>query len=197
LDWSHSLIASFSHSECGGGSAHYFVDQPLSNGNPDAYRWTRLQFDGASIYVGHLNMHATYDPSTNGPIASISYSYDVRNICCSFLLPAYGLLIYQNGSYYMTGTGVVPMGGWIHVEETVAASGFSRIAGSGPTLPNFSSTGAPMQFGFRNSSGPRFCDSATIDTGIDNWRMVIDGNCVTSIQEATWSALKNRYSSDP
>lgn len=116
-----------------------------------------------------------YDPITQGAIVSIDWSMDARFVTGSFFGAGQGtgLALKQGTVIYIadyTTTG--SSGQWITNSATgLTAASFARLDGASGT-PDFSSTGAPIRFGFvaanSNGGGPY---TTTVD--YDNWSVNI------------------------
>jgi len=173
-DWAATEI-------CGCAEGSFAAGQVATGGNPDAYRQTDLVFPGGSrtsgtagaSIVAHLNPDAVYDPAVEGTIITIDYSFD--NIEFSNYNVGFSLLISQNETDYIAFfvfglDGALPW--WTHVSHAgVTASEFYDTSSNG-THPDFSSTGAPIQFGYYNSNvGFEVHESLS---GIDNWSVTVN-----------------------
>lgn len=175
-------------------------------GNPGPHRRVthNFQFDYAeegAFMVAHLHQDAIYDPQTQGAITSIDYSYDLRN-------PQTGMhhaigfspLLLQGGAYYKALDDNASNFSWTGYGRTgLAATRFTRIAGSGPVRPNFSASGSPIQFGYvtSNVSAGDFGDGGALENlqgDIDNWMITLTSE---SAPEPTFTGCriegKNRH----
>ena len=169
-------------------SAKITARQALIDGNPGAFRRVIHVGDTGSvareIYVAHLQVGATYDPQTQGPISSISYSYDLKNLESRTVWASeYHLLIFQNDTYYRSGLDRVSRLEWRSFGRSgLAPRDFIRLVGDGPRRVNFSANAPLLQFGFASvsefpvQSGPNEDVRITEDSrnsGVDNWSLVI------------------------
>ena len=174
-DW--SAVATPSSSP----SSTFSATQQLLGGNPNAYRETGhgVLSGFQSISLAHVYLGASYDPATAGSIASIDFSLDVRFVEGSSGTSRvdYQLLIVQGGSRYNAvaataqalGPGDGQPGRWQSFSFTgLTAQSFALLSGSGPATPDFSSAGAPIQFGFLTLNGTSTVDIMTT-SGIDNF----------------------------
>jgi len=146
------------------------------NGNPAPSRTTTHNIVPGFIYVAHRNSTAIYDPSVQGAITSLSYSYDLRQYNppqgAGF---AYSILVFQDNTYYRSmPVDVVYGASWQAFSKAgLTAASFTKVSGDSPnTNPDFSCKGTRIQFGYvtANSSG----GSLSLRGGIDNWKVVID-----------------------
>jgi hypothetical protein len=137
-----------------------------------------------AIQVAHLNNLAIYDPASQGAIASINYSYDLRHYDPpSNQAVAYSLLILQNGIYYATSVDNIFTDSWQQFPHTnVTASMFTRLSKKGPMNPDFSCSGKKIQFGFRSgNSNPNPTNTfSTRTSGIDNWSVTVNSAPIPS-----------------
>lgn len=143
---------------------------------PPPYPW--------SIWIVHLYTPPSsfYDPSTQGAIAGVRFSYDLSPPSKSM---TYGLLLFQNGMYYRSGPADTPLSSaanapvWkIFPSRTLTAADFTDVRNGGDSglRPDFSCKGSPIQFGYvtGTSSGNYYSQSL-----IDNWKVdVIKGECL-------------------
>jgi hypothetical protein len=178
-DWSSLEILDSS------GAATFSSSHQIAGGNPGEFRQTvhSVPASGQSIIVDHVYSAGHYDPSTQGAIASIDFSSDLRFIGGSVGTSqvGYQLLLVQGGSHYNAlSTGAVALGPgagapgpWIAAAFSgLTQASFTRVFGSGPAQPDFSPGGADIQFGYltQNTS----IDTAiTTTSGIDNWSVVV------------------------
>ena len=160
------------------------VSQRLRGGNPGSYRRIQHEADPGDetqlILVVHLAREAIYDPQTNGPIASISYGYDLINLESSMReFTMYHLVLLQNGTYYESRTpddrALFPR--WTTVSGgSLSLSDFTRLVGDGPRHPDFSANSPPLQFGFAsatNFAGDELDLRVSRLSGIDNWLVAV------------------------
>jgi hypothetical protein len=145
--------------------------------------------------VAHLNTKYSYDPVTQGPISTITFSLDVNLLYCTPGVSgdsvAYGLLLVQNGYYYyplkkQDGAGYCLVQGspspWIHFPGdqmhpmTFSAADFYFFGQSEPAQPppDFCETGAVIQFGYWTSNGTGGAAQGHTEHLIDNWSLTIN-----------------------
>jgi hypothetical protein len=161
--------------------------QVLTEGTPSEYRFA-LTEPGDYFGNGHwthafgfnLRNGAVYDPSTQGPISSLSYDED------ALLLPSpcnggtcdystcgqeAGPALRQNGKLYYYATFYTYPGycAWKHLRLSLgsASNELFRTVDDPNDHPNFS-TGGPIQFGYVRAN---YADQGayTVYGGIDNW----------------------------
>lgn len=193
-DWNVTLATSGQ-----GGTAT--AGQMATGGNPGSY-WdvaitlnaTTPDLGTALVGVFSINSTAVYDPSVSGAIASIDYSED--SILLSTLNASIGggqsaaPALLQNGILYTltlsTGVFATPDTTWTsHQLMGLTAADFF----SGTLNPDFSVTGAPIEFGFwRAISHPTGNPIQGRTGGIDNWTLTV--NSASTVPEpATLSLL--------
>ena len=160
----------------------FSVGRSATGGNPDAYRTIQHVYTGpGSMAVGHRFTKTSYDPSTQGAIATVDYNLDTLFVSQMGLsLPGavgFSSAIFQNNSWYSTTLGTIlpPFGVWNSFSNIgVAASDFNLLLGSGPAQPDFSGTGAVIQFGFMSSNGSASGGQNTVTSGADNFSVTIN-----------------------
>jgi hypothetical protein len=180
-----------------GGSAS--ISLQGSGGSPGAHlvAATSVAADCGAIYAFGLKSSATYNPATDGALASFNYSEDAKLIDGFGSGQATGPAIWQAGKLFVlpgfpTGTD----GNWHHMARGgLTASEFIEVLG-GPcpnytdpgSHPDFSENGSTMTFGFfRANSQIDGFGSYSITAAIDNWFVSLGPN--------TYAALGDSYSS--
>ena len=184
-----------------GSAGTFSAGQVGSGGAPGSYRETTLGTSGAGVIVVAQEMSgAVYNPAVSGAISGLSYIFSVSATSVTpDLDPSPGtyveisLLIKQGGVYYsgQTSTTLSPdeVGiGWAGSGQSgLTGSNFSLVQGqSGAAQPDFSSSGAPLQFGYMTSNqGLGTPDSNASTTGVDNWSV-----SVAAVPEpASWGSV--------
>ena len=194
-DWLTS-VHTFNHP---GGSAA----QVLTGGNPAEHRTSvhLVANSGASrIVVIGLRVGAVVDPSTLGGIGGVNYSED--SMCATVdgctvggqgRFPA----LIQGGTFYInvSAGNTLVLNSWTpfsttgliatDFEELSVTSTGTVIAGS---HPDFTASGAPIQFGYARGNS-----SSNARTGrIDNWSVTVSGTA-TPVSNRTWGEVKTIY----
>lgn len=151
--------------------------QDMANGNNAPSRRTIHSYAGL-IQVAHLFQPASalYNPSTQGALTGLSFSYDLIQYTQNNTPPkqkvAYHLLIFQNNTYYRSGAndgiGNITWTSFSHPNLT--AANFVWIAGPGKKTPDFSCTGSVIQFGYITGNS----NTQKTESGIDNWKVTFD-----------------------
>jgi hypothetical protein len=159
-----------------GGSTFKTTTMPSGGvGNGPYYQTTNNYFGSSVIIAAHAAQFASYVPSTQGPIASIDFSFYGN----SFAGPqvGYWLLIVQNHTYYRAGpVDNVAANSWTSFSNPgLTAGSFTVLSGPGPAQPDFSCTGSLIRFGFvTGNSIPNGTAPATTTSGIDNWSVTVN-----------------------
>lgn len=135
--------------------------QETAGGNPGAWRKTVHTSSGQPVETWHEYTALGYDPSLQGPIASIDVSWDRRVDGEAPVNDA--VAVFQNGVAYRTATQTFTANAWRHVDypQLTAAS----FVGANGQHPDFSSLGSPLLFGYYRSTPA----TATVSHGIDNF----------------------------
>jgi len=165
--------------------------QVPTGGNPDAYRRVEHTVndaaspsENASIWVFHESLSASVDPAAVGGIQSVSMFLDVLGIQDTFGAGGVTLALRQGETIYASGSLIQASGSdpsWRALEwVSVPAVNFGAYQGPevglpGTPDPDFSSSGAPITFGFATLlpggiGGQSFSTAA----GYDNWRLEVE-----------------------
>ena len=142
--------------------------------------------------VGHIFTGASYDPSTQGAINFLDFTYDARYVAGQISGQATRGLLLQNGSYYGT---VNPT---THLPRSQSSfTGFSflgltesswfkwtALGGAGGATPDFSATGGVIQFGYNNGNGLGQATTTVVTTAIDNFAVNVDSSTVVPVPAA-------------
>jgi hypothetical protein len=181
-DWTITSFSSFN----GGTSS---AAQVASGGNPGPYRnvTDTLNNGGVPSVVLGVSIYSpfTYNPAVSGAISAVDYSEDAACISgCFGSGQSTGPALLQGGVIYVLGSSSVITGpGAAFVNHSLSgltAADFGGVSLTGSTFvdnsvhPNFSASGAPIQFGFlrANGTGPGGI-GYTLAAGIDNWQVTI------------------------
>ena len=184
-----------------------------ADGNPGAYRyreWTAYMSPHISGAVTAVQIQNTfsYDPAVNGAIHDLDFAFDVKTLAVWSADSSPALI--QDGKYYIAlEKRTFTNDQWVNVAfDDLRESDFFLLDPSNRSLrdetrhPDFSSTGAPVQFGYYNHarfvfgsgrSGPYYSSldnwSCTV-TPIPTWDvavLVADGRGESDSQEFTLS----------
>ncbi|HVZ40113.1 MAG TPA: T9SS type A sorting domain-containing protein [Candidatus Kapabacteria bacterium] len=154
--------------------------QDTREGNPPGSRTTIHHYQGPNpgILVVHVRRGASYNPSTQGGIASLDYSYDLRHYTGpEQWAVGYSPLIVQNGTYYRLNTwdAIYPDAWQPFSGAGLTPESFTNFCGTGPAHPDFSCGGSRIDFGYATgnsnpTAGTGFQDRSS---GIDNWNLTL------------------------
>jgi hypothetical protein len=180
----------------GSGPVSHNINQQNPGGNPGEYRrhiisWPQLEDQSINTSVASIFTAGSYDPSVSGAISNLAIQYDLARVSYqgntgTTSFGTYAPLLTQGGSLYLFNvqhlTSSANLGNTIPspwVTFSVDASNqlsWARISGAGPNNPDFGASGGLIQFGYRTNlagSCAFVCSSATLGTGIDNFRVTI------------------------
>ncbi len=163
-----------------GQTATFTIGEQLTGGfGGGAYRSNSFSFSyngsptNQGILIGNLSTNLTYSPSVSGAINAISgfgiaASNSVSSLAASVSI---GLLLMQTNSalqtnVFYTSPLLATTGSWIQLKEPslLLATDFTRVGSSGPLNPDFSTNGAPIEFGYVTAASLS-TGSATAVTG--------------------------------
>ena len=194
-----------------GFSSGVTVAQLPFGGNPGSYRQIDIVLDaqlpGAAVTSLNINNNAFYNPVTQGAISFIDYSEDSLAVLGGGNVQGTGLLIVQNGNYFVQRNPVLVMpfsshSSWApNAAPGLVASDLWELLPSGlldsTSNPDFSAAGGIMQLGFwRGVSSGGF--SGGVDNrhaAIDNWRVRIvptPGTAAVGLIAGTLLAARRR-----
>ncbi|HYE62816.1 MAG TPA: hypothetical protein VD997_12540 [Phycisphaerales bacterium] len=153
-----------------------------TGGNPGGYRFGvhnwQIVPSGVSIAFAHLRSGAVWMPSGAGAITSVSVSFDAACFQAPLVnAVALGLVCVQNGDFYFAVTSpsaAIAGNGWSTFSGTFTQASFQPLVPGAPNNLDFSSAGAPIQFGFYSAnggSGASMRNGATF--GVDNFNLTI------------------------
>lgn len=183
-----SWVGSIARDTTSAGASFTSGQQP-AGGNPGAYRQTSHVWMGpGAIWVSHVFQPASHDPSTDGPLESVSYSWDFEWIhppsaLCGCGAIAFEPLVRQGGMDFIGPFDQVlfasdPSNTWLSFEfESLQASDFRFLDPAlGPVEgvhPDFETTGAPLTFGYVTINGVSSGEAASTLGGVDNWSVTV------------------------
>jgi hypothetical protein len=165
--------------------------QVLTGGNPGSFRDVTHFVPAApspttfaAVWSAHFRTGFVYDPSVQGPIATIDFDEDARSTLGSQLGQSTGIAIRQSDQVYVAQAGATPETAWTHKQvRGLAFSDFGVLAPNGfpgGSSPDFSAAGGPIEVGFvRGNSTGKGGGSYTIAAAIDNWQVRINPPCTT------------------
>jgi hypothetical protein len=154
--------------------------QVASGGNPGSYRAVSNSGSNGHVFVAHL-FNTLYNPATQGAITSLNFSFDVSFPDAGLAKPPlpvnFGFGLLQGGAYFLRlGSGVFALStGWVTDSESgLQQANITKITNTS-IKPDFSATGAPIQFGFSaDFFSPIPCASPCATGAIDNWSVTIN-----------------------
>jgi len=157
------------------GSPSSFVNgQVAAGGNPGAYRQTDVTA-GSTINSTHISSAITWDPSTQGALTILHFSFDGNYLSASPAVPIdLEPILRQGGVIFAPNFDATPPpslgGGWQNLQSSpLGQANFidsSSFGGTGTLQPDFSATGGLIEFGYALGFGP---GSFTTSAGIDNY----------------------------
>lgn len=175
--------AAASASPATGGPTHS-EERRADGGNPAAMRrMVHMMTAGpSSLTVYNVAPSAAYDPATQGAITAIDYSEDCSRIAITTATAVHStLLIEQGGRRYLANRfRSCNSNAWSGSREmsTLRARDFDLVDGAacaaGQACPDFSSSGAPLTFGFARRAAIGVGVAAiSIEHAIDNWTVTV------------------------
>jgi len=157
--------------------------QAPSGGNPGSYQQVAYDTnaandpnDNAAIYVFHAFAGAVVDPSVDGAITSVDYSWEVRAVSGAGIFS--GPALAQGANVYVS-AGLLELTGTSTLWRSVSRLGvrdvnyglIQDILEIDPAQdPDFSASGTPITFGYFSAlAGARDGPAASAVGGFDNW----------------------------
>ena len=185
-----SLGAQYYQGPGNGGGSTMTATTIATGGNPDFYYKQTTTIANA---IGHnyrygieneyLFSGASYDPS-QGAILTLDFRIDIKKFTGGGLDVDAALMLEQNGMFYRTNVLLTMSNNWTTLSQTgYTQNSFGKIVGD-PTgtgsivdftmHPDFSSTGAPINFGFASGHSTSVGGGGyTIMEGFDNWSITL------------------------
>jgi hypothetical protein len=177
-DWQLTIAWEFNP-----GTTTASFQQMASGGNAGSFGRVNMT-SRAPNAVALMHQGSVYDPSVQGPIASIMAGADLRTPGSTTYRP----LIFQGGNYFY---GIWAMGvsssTWTPFafgNNVLTEDRFIGVGAANSLSPDFSATGEPIQFGFMVDHGTTF-STRTTDLGVDNWQVTI----TTVPEPSAWALL--------
>ena len=141
----------------------YFAQQELSGGNPGAHWSVGSSIPSVpagtnnTVVVAFLNPAFTWDPATDGLIASMQFSFDLKRFSSTGYDPAFGgffrPVIRQDGTVYSLTTDFREApADWTQFDFALTP-GSPWTSFSGGLTPDFTVNGGLIEFGFRVNMG--------------------------------------------
>jgi hypothetical protein len=172
-DWQATLIV-----DTGPGPTSFSASQEASGGNPGAHRAMTHEWCGdgngsKGIGVAHIHQGTGH----SGPLTAISFSYDVR--CKPSAIGngmAFSPMVKQGDTFYRGQPYFTAVANsWLaQGPHRLTADQFVRASGSGPAQPDFSGSGAAIEFGYYSANGTGSGSCLVQDCGgIDNYRACV------------------------
>jgi len=138
----------------------------------------------ASTFSVSFRKGFTYDPMTQGSIATVDYEEDARVLVAPVLT---GLAVRQNGELYFAQAEIVMSDSWTHVvRKKILQTNFEHLTPGGVVqgeYPDFSSAGAPIEVGVlrANSTGQGRPTGYSTPALIDNWLVRVNPVCTEQL----------------
>jgi hypothetical protein len=166
--------------------------QVLTGGNPGSFRDVTHVAPAApspttfaAVWSAHFRTGFVYDPSLQGPIATIDFDEDARSTLGSTLGQSTGIAIRQGGQIYVAPAGSTPEAAWTHKQlRGLQFSDFGVLAPNGfpgGSSPDFSAAGGPIEVGFTRGNSTSVGGAGyTIAAAIDNWQVRINPPCASA-----------------
>lgn len=168
-------------------AASFSASRTATGGAPDAFLAVTSVVPAApgSLRVFHTASAAVHDPVAQGAVHVIDFAVDCRKLSFTGVIGELMPMIEQAGRRYVPAVAIDSAGSlcfdpdWRRVTATSVGAGEFRLVegpacGPGEACPDFSSLGAPIQFGFVTSvSLDATSPTSPVVLGIDNWRATV------------------------
>lgn len=167
--WSEVVLLSSPGATC-------TASQDTANGIPFPSRRTVHTYPPGWINCAHASTPSIYNPS-QGAIATLTYSYDLRHYTSALGGVRYSPLVVQDNTYYYVDPGdLITIDNWSPFSGSLTAASFTKLDGppSSRDTPDFSCNGSPIQFGYvTRNHNPSPSGTITTRSAIDNWKVTI------------------------
>lgn len=165
--------------------------QVSAGGNPGEYLSVSIigNAPDSSTFAAFLVDGATYNPATQGAVERIDYREDNRYLSSSvparfvFTAPALmqGGQVFAGANLNVSYKRTNESSSWVTSEfDNLTEDNFFLVVdgGFGTAQPDFSESGAEIQFGFIRAQSAGGAPQYTITTGIDNWSLTVNPSAV-------------------
>jgi len=152
-----------------------------SGGNPGAaLEMANAVVTNAEMFNIGLSPTAIWNPQTQGAIDSVDLAIEFFPLGCVFAGQGYSLAIEQAGAIYIArcGATLCPPSSWspLSIIGKSSADFLLVLPSSAPAVPDFSTAGAPIKFGFAaTNSSCLGCVSFSTLFRYDNWQVTLHG----------------------
>lgn len=183
------------------GSGSGDVTRVSTGGNPGAYLVmgsSNHSTNDICVWVLAYKPDFVWDPASDGPICTVEMAIDEKAISSFGEGQNVKLLVVQDGRYYgatlhpwFTGGGIDTTWETLHIGPATASNFFEATEACWDTTstPDFSATGAPIQFGFMVGN----TNTVTrVTHAYDNWCIWIDMG-PSSTDASSWGGVKNLW----
>jgi hypothetical protein len=202
-DWTATVISQT-------GSLSGVVAQSAAGGNTGAYRRQTFSWPQIASPSSHSLTIASFgplffDPSASDGILSIEFEFDLARISGPSNFASTGFYrpyLLQDGDMFVlatTAANLADNANWTpHSHLSTSPSDWNPVVGFGSGSPDFSSSGAPITFGYRVllglscPSGYSSCVSGSVASGLDNFKVTIttpDPPPPTDVPEPSTAAM--------
>jgi len=172
----------------GGGGDFWSITQGSPAGN-----------NNGTLQAVQINRLFTYNPATNGALASINFSFDLLGVSTSGISGFLGFfrpVIRQGDAIFsVSGTNSSPTLGTNSTRtfaHLASDNWVSRIVGD-PRLPDFSATGGVIEFGWRFDGGGNCpsgnCNASSFTARLDNYSVQVVPTVQSTVPEPSTYGL--------
>jgi hypothetical protein len=174
-----------------GHTASFTANQLGSSGNPGQCWYITDTYTLGAINTLNMYNGFSYDPSVEGVVDTIDYSYDAK-LGKRTLNPAVGsyMVLEQGGVVFRSVYNLISSTSWrtCH-QELMDATGWTNSTGGAPLHPDFSTSGGVMTFGFETSNSMITSGTLTNYSMWDNMSVSVSHELAPAPEPITLSLL--------
>jgi len=170
-DWEAYKIRFLSHQLVETNATGTFsVRQNPTGGSPGAFREITIDVVNDPVVVANMQKAAVWSPAVQGALYRVSFGFFARSVSPDVSAIGFSPILSQGSFFYRSDSGYLPVNdqlwGYADFFQNLVATAWERADGQ-PGHPDFSTNGAPIQFGYLAiAHGPA---GQRVTSGLDDW----------------------------
>jgi len=147
----------------------FSVRQNPTGGRPGAFREITIDVVNYPVAVANMQKAAVWSLAVQGALYRVSFVFFARSVPPDVSAIGFSPILSQDGFFYRSDSGYLPVSdqwGYADFFQNLEATAWDRADGQ-PGHPDFSTNGAPLQFGYLAIAHAPAGQSVT--SGLDDW----------------------------